>query len=145
MKPFKFLKNKNSTKVSHQYGSVGMSVAVFTDNETITTIVQNVTQHNNLWNGNNATYPIWWANRYTDTEYSDYREVIHTYEGTIGRFQQTYNYRNFHLCRANIKMPLHPVLNSIQYGECYYFTNDIKFSDENMWVKIKYKAFHAPI
>ena len=143
MRPFKFLGKNIPPTIAHQYGSTNMSVAVFEDGRTISSITQRqqyASAHNNLWYGNSAPHPIWWGCNYEGYLY--HRTILTTYEGTIGRFIHTYQYRR----RFNeFLLPLHPVIERIQYGTAYYFDNDIKFSHEDMWVRILYTVFYEEV
>ena len=143
MKTFKFLAKPISTNLNHQYGSVGMSVAVFDGGKTITSLEQphqHASDYNKLWFGNSDTNPIWWYSRYE--EYLHHRSILKTYEGTIGRFIHTYRYRR---AFNEFIIPYNPVLVEIQYGTSRYYNNDIKFSHEDMWVRITYKVFYEAI
>ena len=143
MRPFKFLGKNIPPTIAHQYGSVNMSVAVFDDARTISSITQGqqyASAHNNLWYGNSAPHPIWWGSRYEGYLY--HRTILKTYEGTIGRFIHTYRYRR---AFNEFIIPYNPVLVEIQYGTSRYYNNDIKFSHEDMWVRITYKVFYDDV
>lgn len=71
----------------------------------------------------------------------NYRTNSEVYEGTIDSFIETYRNRSEVIRHATL--PPVPVIERIEYeGSCFY-EDTLKFSNGNMWVKIKYKKFYV--
>lgn len=67
------------------------------------------------------------------------------YEGTIGRFFDTYRDRVINAHRRHARLTIAPVIERIDYSGSSFYTDTLKFSNGDMWVKIIYKKFYERV
>ena len=143
MKTFKFLSNKPTTPRGRIWGGLNVGGMTFENGDTI--IRTNTFHPHNQSEISSGSIPftIWWKDNYEYFEQLNERRVginiIESYEGTIGRFMETYNHR-----RRTFRQwyySIYPVFTQIECNGCTYYADDIHFSNNDMWIRIRYLIF----
>ena len=147
MRTFKFLSQiKQST---YQWGGGNLRTIVYDLNGTHITILNELSPANtNRIECENYVIKLFrWVRNF------DHRLILgensrtnsQVYEGTIGRFFETYDDRKRMYINRHAKLPNIPVIEKIEYGGSTFLADTLKFSNNNMWVKITYKKFYARV
>lgn len=145
MKTFKFFKNNIDNQRVNSYNTENSSTITFAGGKFITSIRQDLSRHSNIWCGDFNPVAFFWEDRCSTNLYQNHTEGHSTYEGTIGRFIETYRYRIRINPMSNQIIPYNPVLVEIRYGFSHFINDDVMFSHEDMWVQIIYKVFYENI
>lgn len=145
MTSFKFLTNKTIQPIREWGGGFNLRTIVYDLNGTSISVLNEIRQMsaNRIECENFVIRSFRWARNFDHTQIlgENYTSHIEVYEGTIGRFFDTYGNRS----QADCRLPITPVIERIDYSGSSFYADTLKFSRDSMWVTITYKKFYEII